>query len=601
MTGDSEEELFEYEGIEVLIRLAASGTHWLVLDQGRVIRDAATLKSARNKAQWYCQSVAVEQEKRADSRAAYREASAEVLGGAPVAFTHEGIEVRLEPAADGTHWVVLDGDRPVRDAATLKSARNKAKYFCESIVAAQAERETKLGVVQVESPAEEEPFVPKSASVSFDLLIKNAAVACCDRNETTYRPGAVGVKDGRIAWVGPAEDLPDAETATTIDASGKLLAAGLVNAHCHTPDSLFRGLVEDKALEDWLNVLWKAEGAILNEETNYLGARLGLAELALGGVTTVLDMFWFPETMVAATKKIGMRMMTGGSAFDLATADGMEPNERIKHADDFIRRYQDEELVTPIVMAHGAYTVGKQNLQASYELANSHKCMFHIHAAETKKENQTVRRQHGDRVIPALKELGMLGPRTLLAHTVHLKDEEILMLAETRTKAVHNPVSNLKLGSGFARIPEMLRSGVTIGLGTDGPVSGNDIDMWMALRLAAIMHRGHKHDCVAVSSQQALRMATLEGAKALGMEKEIGSIETGKRADLMLLDLQRAHATPCFDPHRHLVYSACKGDVEAVWVGGRAVVADYRLVNDELDEILEEVRRLQPAILASIK
>lgn len=440
-----------------------------------------------------------------------------------------------------------------------------------------------------------------ASSSAFDLLISGGIVACCDADCTSYAKGAVGVKDGRVAWVGDAAGLPpDAAAAATVDAAGKLLAPGLVNAHCHLADSLFRGLVEDRELEDWLQVLWRAEGAILNEETNLLGARLGLAELALSGVTTVLDMFWFPETAARATKKIGLRMMTGGFAFDLDGADGMPAASRVKHAEDFIERYKDDELVTPNAMVHGAYTSGKDSMRAMHELAQAHGCNFHIHAAETRKENDAVLERHGARVVPLLDELGMLGPATLLAHAVHLDDAELALLRDSGTAVVHNPVSNLKLASGFARIPEMLDMGVPVGLGTDGAVSGNDIDMWMALRLAAIMHRGHARQAAAMTSTAALRMATLGGARSMGMADEVGSIEKGKRADLMLLDLARPHAVPLFDPHSHLVYSACKGDVEDVWVGGRPVVAKGRLVNDDLGDILEEVRRLQPRVQASI-
>ncbi|MBF2734509.1 MAG: amidohydrolase [Betaproteobacteria bacterium AqS2] len=440
-----------------------------------------------------------------------------------------------------------------------------------------------------------------AASSAFDLLITGGIVACCDEKGTAHAKGAVGIKDGRIAWVGDAEKLPaDAAAAATVDAAGKLLAPGLVNAHCHLADSLFRGLVEDLELEDWLQVLWRAEGTILNEETNLLGARLGLAELALSGVTTVLDMFWFPETAAQATKKIGLRMMTGGFAFDLDGADGMPAADRLKHAEAFIERYKDDELVTPNAMVHGAYTSGTASMKAMHELAQAHGCNFHIHAAETRKENETVLAQHGARVVPLLEKLGMLGPDTLLAHAIHLDDADLKMVADSGTAVVHNPVSNLKLGSGFARVPEMLARGIPVGLGTDGAVSGNDIDMWLALRLAATMHRAVANKAGALSSKEALRMATLGSAQAMGMAAEIGSIETGKRADLMLLDLERPHAVPLFDPHSHLVYSACKGDVEDVWVGGRPVVAKGQLVNDDLGEILEQTRRLQPQVLASI-
>lgn len=429
----------------------------------------------------------------------------------------------------------------------------------------------------------------------FDLLISNCTIATCDENFTAYANGAVGVSAGRIAWLGDGEDLPAHTAKRTVDAAGKLLAPGLINAHCHMADSLFRGLVEDLSLEDWLQVLWAAE-TILDERINHLGARLGLAELALGGVTSVLDMFWFPETAAEAARQYGMRIHTGGHGFDLDAPDGRKPGQRLAHCREFIEHYRGDELVTPVCFVHGTYTTGPENTRAIHALSREHDVLFHIHAAETATENATVRERHGQRVIGLLDQLGALGPRTLLAHCVHLEDAEIAKLAATGTTVVHNPVSNLKLGSGVAPIPQMLKAGITVALGTDGAVSGNDIDMFMATRLAAIMHRGAGEDCLAVKAREALRMATLGGARALGVEKEVGSLEAGKLADMILLDLRRPHAVPMFDPHTHLVMSAAKGDVEAVWVAGREIVADGRVLNDDLAGLYREVEALVPRI-----
>ena len=434
----------------------------------------------------------------------------------------------------------------------------------------------------------------------YDTIIKNATIACCDKNTTVYEDGAAAILDKQIAWVGNTADLPSVDAATIIDAKNKLLAPGLVNTHCHLADSLFRGIVEDKELEEWLNILWKAEGAFLNPETNYLGASLGLAEIALSGNTTVLDMFWFPETAAKASKQMGIRMVTGGSAFDLPCPDKVQVEDRLDYTRKFIEEHKDEELITPLVLAHGAYTVSKEHLIEFHQLSKEYNILFHIHAAETKQENKTVTEQHGDRVIPTLAKYDMLGPKTLLAHTVHLSDEEIDTLAKTDTAIVHNPVSNLKIGSGIAQIAKMHNKGIRIGVGTDGAVSGNDIDMFLSLRLTAILQRGANESSTALKARDALHMATLGGAQILGMEDKIGSIEVGKLADLILLDLNVPHAVPLFEPHNHLVLSASKADVNSVWVNGKAVVSNRKLVNEDLDEILKDTRKLSKDIKASI-
>lgn len=435
---------------------------------------------------------------------------------------------------------------------------------------------------------------------AVDLLVENCLVATCDGSFTSIENGLVAVKDGRISWIGPARDRPRLRAKERVDGKGNLLAPGLVNCHCHLADSLFRGLVEDLPLEEWLGVLWKAEGAVLNPQTTELGAKLGLAELLLGGTTSVLDMFWFPDSAAKAACDMGARIHTGGFAFDPPGMDGFGRGDRLPQARKFIGDWQSEELVTPVVMAHGAYTAGPDSLREMHALAEEHELLFHIHAAETAQENKTVLETHGRKVIGHLGEHGLLGPRTLLAHAVHLDDGELKEVADSKAMVVHNPVSNLKLGSGFARIPEMLKLGVRVSLGTDGAVSGNDIDMFLAMRLAAVMHRGKEEDATAIGAKRAVAMATLEGAAALGVQDEIGSLEVGKRADMILVDLDVPHAQPLFDPYGHLAYSASKSDVKSVWVGGRQVVRDSELVTADVNGILESVRKLAPEIRSSI-
>lgn len=439
------------------------------------------------------------------------------------------------------------------------------------------------------------------APAKADLLIEHCQVVTCDEAGTIHADGALVVADGKISWVGSRADLPDVVVTQRVDGGAGILAPGLVNCHCHLADSLFRGLVEDLALEDWLQSIWQAEGAILNPQTTRLGAQLGLAELALGGVTCVNDMFWHADEAAQAAKEIGLRIVTGGLFFDPPGMDGKQAAERLGDAREFCEKWREEPLVELAVTPHGAYTVAPDNLVAAFELAGEFDALYHMHASETARENEIVAKDYGVGVVGHLDKLGLLGPRTILAHVVHVDSHDIELLAASGTNVTHNPVSNLKLGSGIAPLPELLAAGVPVGLGTDGAVSGNDIDMWLALRLACIVHRGVREDCVAVKASQAMHAAMLGGARALGLADRIGSLEAGKQADCILLDVRKPHAQPLFNPHTHLVFGAGKSDVTDVWVGGQRVVAGREVQNLDMQAMHAELDSLAPAIQSSLQ
>ncbi|MFC6488467.1 amidohydrolase family protein [Nitratireductor sp. GCM10026969] len=435
-----------------------------------------------------------------------------------------------------------------------------------------------------------------------DLVITNATVVTCDDVGTVIADGGVAVAGGRITHLGSTAELEArADNARhVIDGAGHILMPGLINTHCHGGDSLFRGLIEDLPLEPWLQTVWKAEGAILNPETTYLGTVLGFSELLLSGVTTVMDMFWYPAETVKAARRVGMRVSTGGIFFDPPGVTGHDLKGRVAAAERFFEEFGDAEDVLPAVLPHGAYTVGPENLQVAKEIAERHGALFTTHAAETKAEQADVTSRYGRSVIRHLDHLGLLDARTVLAHCVHLDDEEIEILARTGATVSHNPVSNLKLASGVARVPEMLSAGVRVALGTDGAISGNDLDMWLALRLAATLHKGVSGRADAVSTGQALAMMTSAGAAALDAADRIGSLEPGKFADMIMIDVKRPHAVPMFDPVTHLVYSTAKSDVRHVFLGGEQVVRDGVLTRHGLHETIEAVERLAPKIAQSI-
>jgi len=446
-------------------------------------------------------------------------------------------------------------------------------------------------------------FEPGRFYLSQSIIIENALIVTCDQNHQIVEIGALVFKGREITWVGSGDDL-DADlraSSKIIDARGKILMPGLINTHAHCGDTLFRGLVEDLPLEQWLQTVWKAEAAILgNADTCRLGVELGFAELLLGGVTSVMDMFWHPDQTFLAAEKAGIRLATGGIFFDFDGMDGDGPVNRTHDAKALFERFGDNDEMFVGTMPHGTYTVGPENLRAAIDLANQQNGFFSTHAAETKTEQATIHERYQTSVIRHLNDLDGLSPNTVLAHCVHVDDEELDLMAGSGTHVAHNPLSNLKLASGFAPVPEMQKRGINVTLGTDGAISGNDMDMWLAMRLAATIHKAAWEDPTAVSANEALHMATLNGAKALGAKDYLGSLEIGKRADFMLVDHSGPHASPMFNPINHLVYAANKSDVCDVYVSGRQLVKDKQLTTLNAADICTEVRALQPRIVASL-
>lgn len=438
-------------------------------------------------------------------------------------------------------------------------------------------------------------------SGALDLLIKNAVIVTADADHSVIWGGSLAVRSGRIDKVGPMDELAALEPTAKriVDAGGMVLMPGIINTHCHAADSLFRGLVEDLPLEAWLQKVWKAESAVLTPETTRLGATLGFAELLLSGVTTVMDMFWYPRQSVHAAEDVGVRLSTGGIFFDGAGVDGQTHEDRLAEAKGFFQDFGGRDDVLPAILPHGTYTVSPEHLREARAIADEHGGLFCTHAAETRAEQADIQNRYGRSIIRHLDHHGLLDDRTVLAHCVHLDDEEIDILARTGATVSHNPMSNLKLGSGIARIPDLINTGVRVTLGTDGAISGNDLDMWLALRLAATLHKGTRMQADIVTETEAFDMVTREGANALGAGDRLGSLEEGKLADMALVDVDRPHAVPMFDPTTHLVYSTSKADVRHVFVGGEQVVQDGALIRLDLTETLAKTRELIPAIKAS--
>ncbi|MEU1178492.1 amidohydrolase [Streptomyces sp. NPDC005820] len=415
--------------------------------------------------------------------------------------------------------------------------------------------------------------------MSIDLLVHGGDVLTVDEAGTVVRDGAVAVHDGEILAVGPSADLRERyEAAEEIDAEGCLVLPGLINTHTHLAMTLLRGRADDVTLQGFLERVLRWEAELLEPKNVAAAVRLAIAESVRAGVTSALDMYWFHEAAEEAARAAGWRLLTGPTFMDVPEPpDGRDFGARL----DWARRDLEARGAArgghrPVVFAHSAYTLSPGQLTEVFALAREFGALVHLHAAENATEVATVEVRYGKRPVELLDSLGLLGPDVLLAHAVDLTGPEIAALARTGTAVAHCPVSNLKLGCGIAPVPRLLSAGVTVGLGTDGAVSSNSLDVLGAVRQAALVHKAGG-DPTAVGAEQAVRMATAEGARALGLGDRLGSLEAGKRADLIVLDLNAPHLRPAHDPWSTLAYAAHSADVRDTVVDGRVLMRDRAL------------------------
>ncbi|MFF3578853.1 amidohydrolase [Streptomyces mirabilis] len=417
-----------------------------------------------------------------------------------------------------------------------------------------------------------------------DLLVHGGDVLTVDEAGTFVRSGAVAVRDGEIREVGPADELRTRyEAAETLDATGCLVLPGLVNTHTHLAMTLLRGRADDVTLQGFLERVLRWEAALLSPKSVAAGVRAAIAESVRAGVTSALDMYWFHEAAERVAREAGWRLHTGPTFMDVPDpADGIAYEDRMAWARrDLAARATARPGTRPVLFAHSTYTLSPDQLTDIAALAREFGALLHLHAAENATEVATVEVRHGRRPVELLDSLGLLGPDLLIAHAVDLTGPEIAALARTGTSVAHCPVSNLKLGCGIAPVPRLLSAGVTVGLGTDGAVSSNTLDVLGAVRQAALVHKA-AGDPTVVGAEQAVRMATLEGARALGLGDHLGSLEPGKRADLIVLDLNAPQMRPVHNPWSTLAYAAHSADVRDTVVDGRILMRDRVLTT--LDE-----------------
>jgi 5-methylthioadenosine/S-adenosylhomocysteine deaminase len=428
-----------------------------------------------------------------------------------------------------------------------------------------------------------------------DLVVAGGTVLTVDDAGTVVADGAVAIRDGAIVEVGPAAEVTGRFTAAeTIDASGCLVMPGLVNTHAHLAMNLFRGEADDVSLERFLRQLLRAELVQLDSEAVAVGVTAALAECLRGGITTALDMYWYPEAATEVAARVGFRLLNGPSFMDVIDPEGRDFDRRMQWAEEMLVRRRDEDPAAPVwVMPHSAYMLSREQLERIMDLARRYDARVHVHAAESPGEDDAVRARHDDRPLAVLAAAGVLGPRTVVAHAVQLVDADIALLAGTGTAVAHCPVSNLSLGCGIAPLPALLRAGVVVGIGTDGAASAGALDMFAGLRFAALLHKGVTRDPRTVGAEQAVRMATAGGAAALGLADRIGSLTVGRRADLIVCDIDRPHVAPNTDPWSTVAYGLTAADVRHTVVEGRVLLRDRVLTTIDERTVLDEISELR--------
>lgn len=401
---------------------------------------------------------------------------------------------------------------------------------------------------------------------------------------------SLAIDGARIAAVGPRADLEQRFSAAdefTLDSHAVL--PGLINAHGHSPMSLLRGFADDLPLQPWLEEkIWPAEARWMNEEFVQAGARLAIAEMLLSGTTCFTDMYFFPDHVAREATEAGIRAQLAGPVFDFPTVWAQDAEEYISKATRLYDEFRNSDLIRVCFGPHAPYTVSDAPLQKIAMLAEELDIGIHMHIHENAMEVSDAMKLRGMRPLARLKQLELLGPRLQGVHMTQLNPEEIGLLRETGVHAIHCPASNMKLASGFSPVPELLQAGVNVALGTDSCASNNNLDMFIEMRLAALLHKGHGNDASAMPAWQVLQMATLNGARVMGMEDQLGSLEQGKLADIIAVDLDAINTQPVYDPVSALVYSAHSRQVSHSWVNGRLLLRDHELMTFDVDEVLAQ-------------
>jgi 5-methylthioadenosine/S-adenosylhomocysteine deaminase len=441
------------------------------------------------------------------------------------------------------------------------------------------------------------------AAQPADQIWSARYVVTMDRQHRVIEDGAVAVRGSRIVAVDTRANINARFTAPHhLDRAEAVLIPGLIDTHTHAAMSLFRGIADDLTLQDWLeHYIFPAEARNVTPDFVLWGTRLACLEMMLSGTTTFTDMYYFEDRVAEATKEAGMRGVLGETIIGFPVPDAKTPADSLAWTERYIQRYRNDPLVTPAVAPHALYTNSAETLKACRALANKYSVPLVIHVAETRKENDDCLKQHSARAVPGSNSLGVFNGRTVAAHCVWVDGTDMGILLKSNVGVAHCPSSNMKLASGIAPVTQMLAMGIHVGLGPDGPAgSNNDFDMMEEMNLAADLQKVATGDPRVVPAEQALEMATMGGARVIGREHDLGSLETGKLADMVMIRLDRPHAVPLYNIYSQLVYALKGSDVRDVMVNGRVIVSDSRSLTLDSGIIINKAREYRSRVEQSL-
>src|ERR1700687_1158568 len=436
-----------------------------------------------------------------------------------------------------------------------------------------------------------------------DTFITGGMVVTMDGPRHIYDNGAVVVTGASIVAVGPRTELESRyEGRERIDAKNTLVLPGLINGHTHVPMTLFRGLHDDVTLNDWLyKYIFPAEAKNVTEEFVRWGTRLAAAEQIRSGVTTFADMYYFEDAVAEETKAAGMRGVLGETFIDFPAPDNKSNAEMLAYTEKFLKKWQGDPLIHAAPAPHSIYTCSKKTIQDAVALARKYHAPVLMHVSKMKKEWEDSEKANGMSPVQYLEKIGVLGPDLVAAHCIFVDEADRELLADWHVGCVHNPSSNMMIASGVSPVPEMRAGGVAVGLGTDGPAgSNNDLDLMEEIDLAAKLAKISKMDPLALNAKAVVEMATIDGARALHMENEIGSLEAGKKADLILISLDEPNAVPMYDVYAQIAYALKASDVQTVVIGGRVVMRERKLLTVDEPRVLEKAREYGKSVKASL-
>ena len=431
----------------------------------------------------------------------------------------------------------------------------------------------------------------------YDILLKNGTILTMNKKGSLIPKGHLAVRGDSIAVLGEG-DGTGIRAKKVIDARGGLILPGLINAHTHAAMTLFRGLADDLPLMEWLtNYIFPVESRMDGDFVS-TGSLLACAEMILSGTTTFCDMYLFEEEVANAADRAGMRCVVGEVLYDFPSPNYGAVEDGLKYTESLIKKWRGNPRVSIAVEPHSLYTCSPSLLEAANDLALRYGVPLVIHVAETRSEVEEVKKRYGRKPFEHLAALNILGPHVIADHCVHLDDTEIQRIVEHGVKPVHNPESNMKLASGVSPVFKLLARGAKVGLGTDGCASNNNLDLFAEMDMAAKLNKVEAMDPTVLDAVTVLRMATSMGAEVLGLAQEVGSLEPGKRADIIVVDTHKPHLTPMYNPYSHLVYAARGSDVSHTIINGALVMEDRRLLSLDLHDVMDRASEKSKAVLS---